>query len=91
MSETATSSETTPVPKEPIVRTHRRFVISFQAGADSRRALASLLHSIREQVLEGGTNSVFGGPEFGGSWRLIEDESVTHDSYMEAIAAGLDG
>lgn len=64
----------------------RRFEFSAKIGADSMddlvRELKAVLFDIR---ISGSTGSTFGASGCGGQWKITEDESITHESYMAAV------
>jgi hypothetical protein len=66
----------------------RRVVIGLELGADSWDDAARVLEQVALQIRMGQMRGpgVSGGPATGYIYDASEDETVTHDSYFEALA-----
>lgn len=69
---------------------HRRYQASIEVGADTLKALAMELRRIAQSVERSSTRGVLGGCDVGSRFEVIEDASVTNESYMAAIHEHLD-
>lgn len=63
----------------------RRFTVEIKAGADTRRELVALLHSFAQNIEDGSEFNIFGSPNEGGGFRVVEDPTMTHDRYVAAL------
>lgn len=61
----------------------RRVVATITIGADSRMDLEGALETLARSLPHG--NSISGGPRYGWVVDVSEDESITHDSYFDAL------
>lgn len=71
----------------PNPRPRRRVVVTLDLGADSWDEVASALDQIAFEVAAGKMrgSACSGGPSSGYTWSANEDESVTHETYFEAL------
>lgn len=68
----------------------RRVEIEIKVGGDTWDDALSLLREYANEAVEGGRESVTGGPSAGGYYKASEDKSITHESYFEQIKSRKD-